>query len=897
MQNTPAAGSQISLLVENPKVSVVPGGSLSMPVGLVNHGSEVDYLELSIAGIPGSWISAPPPVVRLAPGEKRIVSFTIAPPAPPHGRLGLYPFSIRATSQQNLGPEAVLEGELTVAALQVPGRVSLLLESSQFSVSPGNEVDIKVILINQGAVEDYLSLTVDGIPAGWITTPSPLNRLRPNDQREVILTIMPPRTPQTRAGRHSFKIQIHSREAPGKITEAPCTLTVGAFSGFSSDMTPQRLSSGQTGMISISNDGNVRQAYAISFDSPDGDLVVRTHQPDQLSIAAGETAMIRFSAAPRRFSWIGGENSFAFTAQVSALNEETDTHNGELITRGIVPVWLLPLTLLIGLIIVCVAVIYWYWGFSGDPGARGATQTAAVVQTAAATQTLNAVMTANALVDEEDSDNDGLINREEKQYGTDPLRPDSDADGLLDGEEVRTYGTDPLKPDMDEDGLNDDQEVRIYRTDPRIADTDSDELLDGQEVLLYNTDPFVADMDGDSLTDGEEILRRQTDPKNPDTDNDFSNDGQEVQIGTNPLKPDTDGDRLNDGQESIPCPHPLIPDTDGDGLVDGADLDPCDIGNPAMTATAVAINPDLQTTPAATNAAGTPAPTSAPQAGATLIPTDQPQPPVGGLVVFVSNRDGNYDIYSSNTIGAANRVTADPHNDTQPALSPDGTRIAFTSNRDGNNEVYLMSVSGGDLVNLTQNPNDDQDPTWSPDGKWIAFTSNRDGNQEIYKVRVDGTELQNLSANSANDYQPSWFTDKGLFVATGEWIAFTSDRDVNQEIYLMNKNGSDQRNLTKNPANDFAPAGIPGGDQIAFTSDRDGHQEIYLVDVDGNLYGSLTRNPAQDFNPGWSSDGSWIVFVSDRDGNMEIYLLKRDGSNALVNFSAHSAEDNYPTWK
>jgi TolB protein len=63
--------------------------------------------------------------------------------------------------------------------------------------------------------------------------------------------------------------------------------------------------------------------------------------------------------------------------------------------------------------------------------------------------------------------------------------------------------------------------------------------------------------------------------------------------------------------------------------------------------------------------------------------------------------------------------------------------------------------------------------------------------QEIYKIRVDGSELQNLSENIANDFQLTWFTDKGLFVATGEWIAFTSDRDGNQEIYLMNKNGSD----------------------------------------------------------------------------------------------------------
>ena len=896
MENTSESGSHIRLLVENSKVSVVPGGSLTFPTSVVNQAQETDYIELSIIGIPSSWISVPSMVIRLLPGEQRTLSFTIEPPSPPQVQLGKYPFTLRAISQGKLSSSVEIVCELTVASIQVSGRISLLLESSQFSVSPGNEVDVKMVLINQGTVEDYLSISVEGIPAGWITTPSPLNRLGPNDHREVILTILPPRKSQTRAGRHSFKIVVKSRETPSQVTEADCTLTVGAFSNFTSMMTPQRVGAGQTGLISISNLGNVRQAYLIEFNSPDGELLIRTHQPNQLSVPAGETAMIRFSASLQRVSWFGGAISHPFSCEVRASNDETEMHNGEVISKGVVPVWLLPLSLLVCLIMVCLVIAY--WGFSRDGSATNATETTVFVQTAAVTQTVNAVLTSQALMGEEDTDRDGLVNREETLYGTDPLRPDSDADGLLDGEEVQTYGTDPLRADMDEDGLSDDREIRIYQTDPRDVDTDDDELTDGQELLRYSTDPLIKDMDGDGLIDGEEVLRRQTDPKNPDSDSDLSGDGEEIQIGTDPRNPDSDGDRLLDGQESMPCPNPLIPDTDGDGLVDGADLSPCDRANPALTATAEAVlNPVLQTFPPPTATSSSPIEPNLPPSDYSSTATDQPKPPISGLVVFVSNRDGNYDIYSSNLIGVANRVTFDPNNDTQPALSPDGTRIAFTSNRDGNNEIYLMSISGGDLVNLTKHPADDQYPTWAPDGRWIAFTTNRDGNQEIYKVRVDGSELQNLSENPANDLQPTWFTDKGLFVATGEWIAFASDRDGNQEIYLMNKNGSDQRNLTKNPANDFSPAGMPGGDEIAFTSDRDGHQEIYLIDVDGNLYGSLTRHPAQDHYPNWSSDAGWIVFVSNRSGNWEVYLLKRDGSNTLINFSANLAEDNYPDWK
>ncbi len=162
-----------------------------------------------------------------------------------------------------------------------------------------------------------------------------------------------------------------------------------------------------------------------------------------------------------------------------------------------------------------------------------------------------------------DADKDGLIKRIEEQIGTDPKNPDTDGDGLKDGEEYLKYKTDPLKADTDGDGLNDGDEVFKYKTDPLKADTDDDGLNDGDEVLKFKTSPVNADTDGDGLKDGEEVIKYKTDPLKADTDNDGLNDGAEVtKHKTDPLKVDTDAGTVGDGIEVNRGTNPLDPSDD-----------------------------------------------------------------------------------------------------------------------------------------------------------------------------------------------------------------------------------------------------------------------------------------------------------------------------------------------
>ncbi|HCY75173.1 MAG TPA: hypothetical protein DHV28_04575 [Ignavibacteriales bacterium] len=189
-----------------------------------------------------------------------------------------------------------------------------------------------------------------------------------------------------------------------------------------------------------------------------------------------------------------------------------------------------------------------------------------------------------------DKDNDGLGKCLEKEIGTDPNNPDTDGDGLNDGEEYLNYKTNPLQADTDLDGLGDAQEVKTTRTNPLIADTDNDGLKDGEEVNKYKTDPLKADTDGDGLNDGDEVMKYKTDPLKADTDGEGLKDGQEVNgvnvelriVGspvetklfkTDPLKADTDGDGLNDYQEVMTYKtDPLTVDTDGGSIGDGVEV-------------------------------------------------------------------------------------------------------------------------------------------------------------------------------------------------------------------------------------------------------------------------------------------------------------------------------------
>lgn len=173
---------------------------------------------------------------------------------------------------------------------------------------------------------------------------------------------------------------------------------------------------------------------------------------------------------------------------------------------------------------------------------------------------------------------------------------------------------------------------------------------------------------------------------------------------------------------------------------------------------------------------------------------------------------------------------------------------------------------------------------------YLVFSSQRDNNQEVYLLDLTTGLATNLSQSGGDDGYPRCSPD-------GQRIAFATNRDGYWEIYLMNRDGSGQQNLTKNRDGNGYMDWSPDGRSLAFASTRNGERnnEIYTIRVDGSGLRRLTYNPAEDVHPTWSPDGRKIAFASERDGNRQIYVMNTDGTN-LTRLMTNRWYDDYPMW-
>lgn len=217
----------------------------------------------------------------------------------------------------------------------------------------------------------------------------------------------------------------------------------------------------------------------------------------------------------------------------------------------------------------------------------------------------------------------------------------------------------------------------------------------------------------------------------------------------------------------------------------------------------------------------------------------------------------------------------------------EGGRIAFSSTREDTWQIFRSDLRRGTLMQLT-NVGENSSPAWSINGTMIAFESRRDGNWEIYVMDADGGNQTNLSRQPSDERSPTWSPD-------GRQIAFTSNRGGNDQIYVIDVESGDQRNLSQNANGDWFPSWSPDGNYIAFTSNRDGREQIYIMNSDGSNQRNISNSTSNDWFPVWSPDGKYIAYTSSQDGLQQIYVMNMDGSNQH-NVSKSQSNDYSPTW-
>jgi TolB protein len=219
----------------------------------------------------------------------------------------------------------------------------------------------------------------------------------------------------------------------------------------------------------------------------------------------------------------------------------------------------------------------------------------------------------------------------------------------------------------------------------------------------------------------------------------------------------------------------------------------------------------------------------------------------GRAIAYTSYRRGYPDIYVSyiyqGKMEQPARGTDRVHN-FLPAFSPDGSRLAFMTNRDGNLEIYAVNRDGSGLRRITNHPGNDTTPTWSPAGNQVAFTSDRTGSPQIYIVDADGVGQPRRVTSE------TW-ADRATWSPSFSEIAYAGRTGPGFDIKIIDIASGQIRVVTDGVGSNESPAWAPNGRHLAFASTRAGRTHIFTVARDGQDLQQLTRQ-GNNVQPSWS---------------------------------------------
>jgi TolB protein len=287
-------------------------------------------------------------------------------------------------------------------------------------------------------------------------------------------------------------------------------------------------------------------------------------------------------------------------------------------------------------------------------------------------------------------------------------------------------------------------------------------------------------------------------------------------------------------------------------------------------------------------------------------PTKPTSPTHNGKIAFArsDNQTGDSDIFVVEPDGSGLRKLATkPALDNFPAWSPNGQSLAFEASRGPNGlniDIYVMNAEGSALKRITNEPTLDRMPSWSPDGTKIAFMKDNRSVQEpdtgdIYTMNADGTDQRQLTDNGQYEY-PAWSPD-------GKAVAFDRLTKTSGGIYAVNAEGGGLRKLTHPPHSfwDDEPSWSPDGTKIAFTRTSGAtpnRPDVFTMNTDGTHLMKLTGETEGAYSPDFSPDGKRIVFVGWKGGN-KLYVMNADGTDIrrLTPGSKGNVYELAPDWQ
>lgn len=265
----------------------------------------------------------------------------------------------------------------------------------------------------------------------------------------------------------------------------------------------------------------------------------------------------------------------------------------------------------------------------------------------------------------------------------------------------------------------------------------------------------------------------------------------------------------------------------------------------------------------------------------------------GEKILFMSKRDGNFEIYRMNDDGS-NPVNLTNNQKTDFWASSYKDKIYFYSERTGNKQIFTMDFDGNNVINISNNNYNDRLPNISNDGKNLLFLSDRDEkNGELYLMNVETLETKRITNNNA-------FEDVAFFGKNNNEIVFTREVEkkenepFNGEIFTKNLKTGKEKRLTNRMGYDGGAQYSPDFKKIAFYGKSEkGFYDIFIMNADGSELVNLTNDEEEDYSPSWSKDGKRIAFTSGNSKNYEVFVID---INTLqkVNLTNHPSRDESP---
>ena len=242
-----------------------------------------------------------------------------------------------------------------------------------------------------------------------------------------------------------------------------------------------------------------------------------------------------------------------------------------------------------------------------------------------------------------------------------------------------------------------------------------------------------------------------------------------------------------------------------------------------------------------------------------------------GQIVFSSGKNADFDIwvldFSSDEL---KQLTNGTNRNDQPRWSPEGEQIAFVSDRSGCTELWLMNADGSEQRQLTDSGKFHANPSWSPDGKRILYCANYSdpNNIDLWTLSLeDGSKPEQLASYPGIESGPCFSPD-------GKRILLAAEIEGNDDIWELDLDSKELKQITEHSAHDRAPAYSPDGSMIAFVSERDPSSDqektkdadVWLTTPEANEFWRVTTNKGADRYVSWSPDGKFLIFCSSPAG-------------------------------